>query len=548
MVNLGRSWACRTCKQRRIKCDETEPACNRCKKSGLTCPGYHSEKPLKIRFKDETKAVTYRARELDRGRQFPPKIAMHDDSETLGFNFFIQNWVRSGRRPNASRGLFEHILPILTVASPSSPAIAAATSVGVFMLAIWQHEYSGHGRGICMRTTSNALKNLRSGLQGCSADTVTQQQGLESLLAILLLQWQENIAAVYDFRTASGIHYHGALALIRQLSASGFPTPAQGMLLGILNTEVALAIRKGQPVDPTLIPWFMSLPKSRPLNPANTLNLIGIQVANIQHRFNNLSLEHAHCASASCPHTTAITSLHNEILSFETACAAWHKALPQHWQPHPWRPSAQHPNLHIPMYNNTCTVFHSVQIASTYNTYLGYRLHISRFLSIMHSHAWLLHTPSQPILSHIHESIQSLVDALCAAIPFFLGTYTAMLSLHDLTLPPSSEHSFPSFSNMRDPPPTPPPDGFQLSEEEHTRHVTAQGAWHAMVALTQVVSVLRRHGEGCGCLEGVLREGQGEWVRGQLFRAMGVVGVERGEGEGEEEAVREAVGLRASLR
>ncbi|RAH65207.1 Zn(II)2Cys6 transcription factor [Aspergillus aculeatinus CBS 121060] len=31
---------CRTCKQRRLKCDEKLPSCSRCEKRGLSCPGY----------------------------------------------------------------------------------------------------------------------------------------------------------------------------------------------------------------------------------------------------------------------------------------------------------------------------------------------------------------------------------------------------------------------------------------------------------------------------------------------------------------------------
>ncbi|KAH6977836.1 fungal-specific transcription factor domain-containing protein [Fusarium venenatum] len=42
---------CVTCKKRRLKCDETEPLCKRCIKSGLACPGYN--KPIKWSTKYE---------------------------------------------------------------------------------------------------------------------------------------------------------------------------------------------------------------------------------------------------------------------------------------------------------------------------------------------------------------------------------------------------------------------------------------------------------------------------------------------------------------
>ncbi|KAF2805680.1 uncharacterized protein BDZ99DRAFT_574562 [Mytilinidion resinicola] len=42
--------ACRTCKQRRVKCDEAQPVCNRCQKSNLVC---HRAEERKLIFLDE---------------------------------------------------------------------------------------------------------------------------------------------------------------------------------------------------------------------------------------------------------------------------------------------------------------------------------------------------------------------------------------------------------------------------------------------------------------------------------------------------------------
>ena len=47
----ARGKGCEKCKSRRLKCDEATPACHRCQKAGLTCPGYESI------FLDETSRV-----------------------------------------------------------------------------------------------------------------------------------------------------------------------------------------------------------------------------------------------------------------------------------------------------------------------------------------------------------------------------------------------------------------------------------------------------------------------------------------------------------
>ncbi|KXJ87537.1 hypothetical protein Micbo1qcDRAFT_208155 [Microdochium bolleyi] len=43
MVYLGPSKGCLTCRQRRKKCDEARPSCNRCVKAGRTCRGYEDK-------------------------------------------------------------------------------------------------------------------------------------------------------------------------------------------------------------------------------------------------------------------------------------------------------------------------------------------------------------------------------------------------------------------------------------------------------------------------------------------------------------------------
>ncbi|KAJ5116230.1 hypothetical protein N7456_000578 [Penicillium angulare] len=54
MVGVGgRSRGCKTCKKRRIKCDEAKPTCNRCQKAGKNCEGYTQY----IEFHDETNRI-----------------------------------------------------------------------------------------------------------------------------------------------------------------------------------------------------------------------------------------------------------------------------------------------------------------------------------------------------------------------------------------------------------------------------------------------------------------------------------------------------------
>lgn len=59
MVNTGRpSGACGVCRERRIKCDETKPACLKCIRSGRTCSGYcHG-----LKLRDQTQKTIIKAK------------------------------------------------------------------------------------------------------------------------------------------------------------------------------------------------------------------------------------------------------------------------------------------------------------------------------------------------------------------------------------------------------------------------------------------------------------------------------------------------------
>ncbi|PSR99229.1 hypothetical protein BD289DRAFT_402951 [Coniella lustricola] len=61
MVNTGHpSRACKLCRKRRIKCDETKPGCLKCKKAQKQCPGYRDAFEIKLR--DETQSTIRKAK------------------------------------------------------------------------------------------------------------------------------------------------------------------------------------------------------------------------------------------------------------------------------------------------------------------------------------------------------------------------------------------------------------------------------------------------------------------------------------------------------
>lgn len=61
MVNTGHpSRACKLCRERRIKCDETKPTCLKCAKAKRVCPGYRDS--FEINLRDETRTTIRKAK------------------------------------------------------------------------------------------------------------------------------------------------------------------------------------------------------------------------------------------------------------------------------------------------------------------------------------------------------------------------------------------------------------------------------------------------------------------------------------------------------
>ncbi|KAF2163571.1 hypothetical protein M409DRAFT_26181 [Zasmidium cellare ATCC 36951] len=78
-----RSNGCYKCRSRKIRCDLTRPGCQRCAIHGVKCPGYRTENPGDIEFRDQTGLVWQRAKDNDdlkTGHVSKPLDLSHDPS------------------------------------------------------------------------------------------------------------------------------------------------------------------------------------------------------------------------------------------------------------------------------------------------------------------------------------------------------------------------------------------------------------------------------------------------------------------------------------
>ncbi|PSN60145.1 hypothetical protein BS50DRAFT_681674 [Corynespora cassiicola Philippines] len=303
MVNHGRLKGCNTCRRRRVKCDEKKPVCSRCINGGFACLGYErNDEFVQIRFKDETDSVRQRK---SKPRNKPsvatvkwdanPEPAdqtaiapiMLPDGESVSLGFFIRNFATTGRSIASCRGFFENVVPMLHTAPSDSATSLAAYSVATFMFSRFRREQSIHE--MAMRCLGRALKRLRNEL-----NRPASRIGPPTLMAILMLQFQDNLAAAMCFHPAARTHQEGALALVMKLPPKILQSyEGRRLLQYLLSTEVSTAIREQRSLSGDFASRPSLLSESWQLNPAGRLDLVGIMAAEIQSRFRQLIKLHS---------------------------------------------------------------------------------------------------------------------------------------------------------------------------------------------------------------------------------------------------------------
>lgn len=525
MVNLGRSNGCQTCKRRRVKCDEGKPTCSRCADAGYQCPGYVTGKTIRVRFKDQTNTVSRRLHTL-RGdgaptQPSPPQtnqlsilLNPRIPEETQAFNFFLRNFVSSGRSLDSSRGLFETIIPAISSAPSSSSVSLAVSAISTLIFSKFRKD---NDTKLPNQRFGQALCRLQDDLRD---DSLSQSD--ETLLAILVLQFHENVSAILGLRKVSRTHQDGALAWMKQQDPRNFQSNTAKLLLRwVGNTDVSSSIREGRRVDSELARWIKL--GNIPWSPSSSLDEIGIEVADVQYSFRQLNLQHSSCTALTCTHLPAWTKLHRLAKELERKLLVWPQLLPSHWQPRIWYPTTESiPNIY--MYSDTCEIYPSIQIASIWNTWRGYRLIVLSVLASIQisilpglSLSFLASNLRLQIIDTtlVLQRIQGLVDSVCYSVPFYLGNRIKRTALFDLEDP---QLVFPSYHNLRHVNSAADGDAkpSAISKREHAHHAIAQGAWHALTPLSQLVTLLASdNGEA---VYPALRKGQLDWIRKQLLR------------------------------
>lgn len=252
-----------------------------------------------------------------------------------------------------------------------------------------------------------------------------------------------------------------------------------------------------------------------PINPSSLLDVIGVDIAGLQHDL---------CSPSLAPHTcpSRLRELREGIQRLDVQLQRLLVNIPPLWYPRRMQ-SRKDINPSIETYHGACDIYPSVQIVNIWNTWRIYRLileqakfRLTNYLAVSLNEA--SSTQNDLNTGDVTGEVHELVDSTCFSIPFYLGNCTCPGILANMENP---HNKFPSDHDL-----TPNDEAFLnykmsdhfVSRLDHSRHVNLHGPLHIVSILSQLIGLLVRErnlNEVCS-----LQQEQKSWIAGQFIRSL----------------------------
>ncbi|KAI6831338.1 hypothetical protein KC332_g8359 [Hortaea werneckii] len=437
--------------------------------------------------------------------------------------FFLMHCAGLGRSLGAARGFFETLIPAYSSQSQSSALSLAVSAVaGKVFAACCRNERPAPWKNDRPQSAqyAQAAVALRA-----TIDDPKKRYRPATALAILSMHLYESMTAIHESRRANPIHHDGLLSLLPLITVSdrldGLINPYVQNY--VVHLEVSSALRQARPVNTIVHKYMTSTSGSMtvPLNISSSLDQIGAVVAELHARYSRATASQPGCTPSK--HYRRDWTV--EAKRIDKLLRDWTHGVPSHWQPLRLT-SGRDFDSSIPSYQSACAVYPSCQVATIWNLWRIQRL---RLLRIIVGFAGQPSPSSSRDKSDDGNSpetmatevaaqgdlMQDLIDGICFSIPFYLGNRTRPAHLHDFT---DREIRFPSLHSVgterakialrRQ-----AGDDTAMFEDEHRRHVTVNGAWHAMSILSTLLTIISEQ-----AVANRLQPEQKSWICEQLDR------------------------------
>ncbi|KAJ0122643.1 hypothetical protein J7T55_003158 [Diaporthe amygdali] len=495
-------------------CDATKPFCRACLRLGLECAGYARSR---LRFKDETvrylgKPPAQVTRVSNRNEQLAKMIPIRNtiplspshSPQDLAVSFFLTYVTDVGRSLESTRGFLEFVRPALASEKPSSALFAAVNAVA---LKVWTT--MGHNNvsdSLAIQSLGQALVRLHQ-----ATNDPEERTHDATVLAALVLQMHDTLSAVSGQAKAMATHRHGAFALLSQRDDNTHGSKFHAYLVGnLLHARVSRSVKTNNTLSSTELKWLKThVMPVLPMNPSSLLDVIGVDIAGLQHDF---------CSPSLAPHTRPprLRELRERVQRLDVRLQRWIKSIPPLWYPRRMQ-SRNGIDPSIETYHGACDIYPSMQIVNIWNTWRIYRLILeqakSRLITLL-DFSWneLSSTQNDINPGDVTRQVQELVDSICFSIPFYLGSCTRSGILANMENP---HNKFPSYHDL-----SPSDEAFleytmsdhYVSRFDHSRHVNLHGPLHIVSILSQLIGLLVRERNSNEVYS--LQQDQERWIAG----------------------------------
>ncbi|KAF2496520.1 hypothetical protein BU16DRAFT_549018 [Lophium mytilinum] len=398
MVNYGASRACATCKQRRKKCDESRPNCQRCIKAGRVCLGYQENSGVLFRNYGPPALSEVPSITIQRPMSPPGAVIPEPNDERLekdALEMFFDGYCVELADRTISRGFLDGLKPLIDHAGESSDIAQAAKIVA---LATTGNKL--RRPQILYRTKQqygDLLQSFRSRLMRAAESDL-----VEVLITAILLGLYEIVSSTESDPSQHNAHVSGVGAILSKKD-SPFDLSTGTRLFQLGN---AFLLQDSLP-QPKHVGLLCAPSRNRSVL---ALDSVLIKVNPIFNLANDLF------AAPSCQ-LEEVRTLRQEAIDLERHISTWPTKLTKEWEPRVVGniSEAQLNSSKSPGWPGDVNSYFDLYVAAVWNTYR--KTHLMILDIIVKCSNYL--EPSD-VCFELHPKAQQLADDIAASIPYHL--------------------------------------------------------------------------------------------------------------------------------
>ncbi len=428
----------------------------------------------------------------------PMSIALKPDSEEASTCFFFRHYTGTVYDENVHSGFALMWQPLFLKSSVDSPLRAATTAFTVNITMMWCLQ--GCDTRPARKLLTKAISATRQAIQNPTPDKMD-----ELLMTILIFDLYDSMVQHYvPTPVSSGKHKEGALALAQLRGKTNYDNP---LTKGLANATRSALLTHALGARTHLMPGAENLfnDPAFPQTKAAELESITVEIIALQARLWDMRRTGRRVQQV-------YEEVIMEAISIDDSLVEWRQSITDpRWLPQYVYRDDVAPSLRAAgFYGEQCAVWPDLIFAEMSNHYYQRRLlNLQLIRQALADNPNFLAKPENVQLLHTTDAtVQCLVDAVCDCIPFHLGDTVV------LTNPVySDEINFP-IKTLRDAT-TGETTTIPYQIPVYKTRAAASGGWTLFPYVCEIYRLAEPEDDAAPI---VLREGQLDWIKGQVKR------------------------------